>query len=625
MDPALELILREEALPQPVAVLARLHQAGQYPPGLQVISQFGKIVTGRVTSPLLRSVRAAEQVASLKAARPLVATHMHAAGDSGRDAWSPRAIHEAAGSGCLIAVLDFGCDITNPTFRKPDGSTRLSAIWDQRANQSTNARHGYGTVFRREQIDAALASASPHQSLGYPKPSSNVHGTAVMEVGATMAPASDLVFVHLDANDTHGTAHLGDSVRVAEALDFVRELAGDRPWVANLSIGSNGGPRDGTTLLEQAIDSIHAQSPLACVVCSAGNYGNDSMHAFGNVNKQASTIAFDLDPSAHAPEIEVWYSQFDQLRVRLEHVATGLQATSKLGGHAPLEELGVLYHRRKDPNNGDNHVDVFLTPNAPPGRWQLTLEPLEVTDGRYHAWIERCPNRCARFVAANRHEATTLGTLGACQSAIIVGAINHENHDSARAVYASTGPSRDGRAKPDLLARGNDIALPHTQHDGLVSGASFAAPQVSAAMAALMSLGLTREHALQTLKTTGAPVAGSAAMRIRSEVAITIAARREESMNEESAQTNLRTWSLLQHEGQCNEFLLLARAGESVAQPMPPNTWVLERGPGPCNLVTVYPASEALDDRRVALFDQHGALQRGRMLVKPRLPARVKA
>ena len=48
----------------------------------------------------------------------------------------------------------------------------------------------------------------------------------------------------------------GDSVRLLEALRYIFDKAGTRPCVINISLGTNGGPHDGTTLVEQGIDSL---------------------------------------------------------------------------------------------------------------------------------------------------------------------------------------------------------------------------------------------------------------------------------------------------------------------------------------------------------------------------------
>src|SRR5207249_4946164 len=128
---------------------------------------------------------------------------------------------------------------------------------------------GYGRILSRETIDAALRSADPYAALGYhpaggPSGGGGKHGTHVLDIAAGthdgVAPEADLAFVHLASSTTADLNDLGDSVRILEALDLVRALAGDRPWVANLSLGRTGGDHS-HNIVTRALDSLLEESP----------------------------------------------------------------------------------------------------------------------------------------------------------------------------------------------------------------------------------------------------------------------------------------------------------------------------------------------------------------------------
>jgi hypothetical protein len=95
-----------------------------------------------------------------------------------------------------------------------------------------------------------------------------------------IAPEADLVFVHLTTLDQgDDKVELADSATLLEAIDFVRRVAGARPWVVNLSMGQTGDPHDGTTLVEQGLDAALTEAPGRAIVQSTGNYWDARLHS----------------------------------------------------------------------------------------------------------------------------------------------------------------------------------------------------------------------------------------------------------------------------------------------------------------------------------------------------------
>lgn len=74
---------------------------------------------------------------------------------------------ELTGRGVILAVIDTGISYENPVFRYSDGSSRILAIWDQ-TDQTGEPPEGfaYGTEYRQERIDEALAAQDPHAQRG---------------------------------------------------------------------------------------------------------------------------------------------------------------------------------------------------------------------------------------------------------------------------------------------------------------------------------------------------------------------------------------------------------------------------------------------------------------------------
>lgn len=486
----------------------------------------GYVVTGRVAVGHLTEVRADPAVHSLKMTQgvgPVLATATKEVGARPVDLPPDSAL----GRGVILGVVDFGLDFAHPNFRKATGSTRLAALWDQRGTARESSPYGYGRLYGRAEINRALKARNPYAALGYgsrsdPYWQAGTHGTHVTDIAAGngrgtgtpgVAPEAEIAFVDLAASDIPWegegvvNASFGDSVQLLEALTFLFDLARRRrkPCVVNLSLGTFGGPHDGSTLLEQGIDSLVAQAAERAVVVAAGNGYMDGIHAAGRVGQGAeAALHWDI-PSQDASqnELELWYSGQDRFVAEIEGPDGRSLGTVALGENARVkgadgETLAFVAHRRHDPNNGDNVLGVFLSPGAPAGVWTLRLRGETVTHGHFHAWIERDDTRPSHFLPPHDN-AFTLGSLSTGHLSIAVGAYNAHLPSTPLAPFTAAGPTRDGRPKPELSAPGQDVwAARSLATAGLTprSGTSMAAPVVAGVVALMLSAARSRGRKL---------------------------------------------------------------------------------------------------------------------------------
>jgi hypothetical protein len=485
MDAALWELLDEGESEDEVAAIIRLGQPGVAPPGVRLVAEFGHIATCRVKRGEIIKTREAETVASFKAPRIFGPEPepddelLEDISESFTFVDERRPPEETAtGRRCLIGVVDWGCDFAHPDFRHPDGTTRLLALWDQRpqTNRTVPVPYGYGVVHAREAINHALKTSDPYATLGYHPADSDTgqgsHGTHVLGIAAGngraggppgVAPEADLVFVHSSTLASEGPDRLGDSVTLLEAIDFIKGAAEDRPWVINLSMGRHGEPHDGTTLVEQGLDQILRAAPGRAIVQSTGNYFDRRIHSSGQLRpadeRQLVWEVAEIDPTPN--QLEVWYSGLDTFEVEVigpdeclrQRAALEAQTAFMLNG----VEVGKIYHRRAEPNNLSNHIEIFLHRGAPAGEWIVTIKGKDVVDGRYHAWIERdaaCPRCQSNFSAKDAVSISTTGTICNGFRTIAVGAYNLHSPRRELAPFSSSGPTRDGRLKPDLVAPG---------------------------------------------------------------------------------------------------------------------------------------------------------------------------
>jgi subtilisin family serine protease len=538
VDPALWELLRAEAGTDGDRVLEaviRLARPGTEIPDVRMVARFGTIATCRIRARDVIAVRARPDVISIKAARGLSPGFEPAADppDSSNPAPGirPADIRRCpelglTGAGVVAAAIDWGIDFDSAAFRRPEptaggnkpGGTRFLAFWDQR-DQATGPPpepYGYGGVHSGAEIDSALQSRRPYEQLGYHPAIADprgrgAHGTRTLDIAAGngeangpagIAPDADLIFVHLADRNSGGLANFGDSVRLLEAVDFISRMAGPQPCAINISAGRLCGPRDGTTLVERAFDELLGAVPGRFIIDSGGNYFRWRAHSCGALAPgETRSLTVVTDPGdITLNELEIWYDGADEFAVRVDPPGYAGSGPVCLGERADLlvqgRVAGRVYHRKHDPNNGDNHIVVYLDPVGRAGNWTVTLEARRVGgDGRFHAWIERddaCRGCQARFAPDDSSPAITIGSIATSHLPLVVGA--YDGHDPARpvAAFSSAGPSRDGRGKPDLAAPGVGVLAVRsapvgaTRSTGLLvrgNGTSFATPHVTGAVA----------------------------------------------------------------------------------------------------------------------------------------------
>lgn len=536
MDPALHELIEAGAPEDEVAAVIRLHPDMSPPPQVRLVAMFGTIATCRLRRGEIVTVRAHPSVASLKAPRQYAA-----------EGYDPEDYAEGAvpgfnagdykGRGVVVGVVDWGIDIAHPNFRNPDGSTRLLACWDQRPRGHAEAGpYGYGVIHSRNDINRALQSGKPYRALRYHPSSSDPggsgsHGTHVLDIAAGrgaagspgLAPAADLLFVHMAGPVGTASLPIGDSVGLLEAVYFIFQTAGGRPCVINLSMGRHAGSHDGLTLVEQSFDFLVSDRPNRAIVQSAGNYFDRPIHVGGKLsNGERHTFGWHTDREDTTPnEVDIWYAGSDRMRFTIATPDGSRTWDTPLGGSTKLDlggrTIGNVYHRRDDPNNHDNQIQVFLYPGAPGGEWSITMHAERVVDGRFHAWVERdaaCFRCQSRFEASEAIATTTTGTICNGKLTIAVGAYDPMHPDRSLAKFSSSGPTRDGRRKPDLLAPGVRVEAARsapreaTTNKGLLtvkSGTSMAAPHVAGTIACMfeaagvpLTIGDTRRLLLTT-------------------------------------------------------------------------------------------------------------------------------
>ncbi|KIC92967.1 S8 family peptidase [Flavihumibacter solisilvae] len=202
-----------------------------------------------------------------------------------------------SGSNVIMGIIDDGIDITHPDFMDATGKTRIKTLWNMDYAGTPPEGYLYGHVWAPDSIDQyvrkfqnqQIARWSMQERFGY-----GGHGTPVTGLAAGkngVATNAEIISVALTAfADT-----LLRSDRVIDAIAFIysKAKAQKKKCVINISLGvMDGGPHDGQTLVERAIDNFCAERNDLLICVSAGNNGNTWKHWGGFPIHKDSSYGF---------------------------------------------------------------------------------------------------------------------------------------------------------------------------------------------------------------------------------------------------------------------------------------------------------------------------------------------
>lgn len=418
------------------------------------------------------------------------------------------------GEGVIVAVLDFGFDLTHPAFMDADGNSRVVRVWDQTGNGTPPAGYTYGT----EYSGSALAQKT--------YTSDEYHGTHVTGIAAGrgvgsdrkfqgMAPHASLVLVELGMMESD----LSDAIKYV--FDYATSV--NKPAVINLSLGTHLGPHDGTSTFDKLIDQY--SGPGKIIVGAAGNEGDYNMHISKVFNEPAKlhTVMdfYETGNTENINYVDVWtkkYAEHFDWRVYVYDLAgnklgqTPLRttATSRTMDQVLIGGVIIKVESQTVKEESNRRNNFFMAVENPRMNEYLIVLEIEAANDTLHLWnlaydqsgmsFSTLPSVTGmQWVAGDN--ACSVGEIGGTAKRIItVGAIDPDTEN--RTSYSSRGPTRDGRIKPDIMAPGHYIAAPINYYAkdkptayysfpfrnksytyGKVAGTSMATPHVTGAVA----------------------------------------------------------------------------------------------------------------------------------------------
>lgn len=419
------------------------------------------------------------------------------------------------GQEVLVAVIDSGVDYFHPDFRKEDGTTRITAMWDQTEAGETlpdllgQRPEGFlqGREYSQADIDAALAADSREAAYAMvPEQDLNGHGTQVLGIAAGngrasggryrgVAPESDIIVVKLAAAREGGFPR---TTELMQALEYVVRQAGGRPIAVNMSFGNAYGAHRGTSLLEQYIDQM-ANQGRSVLVAGMGNEGNTAGHVSGRLAAQPEEIEFIISDFETAMNIQIWKNYVDEFQVTIVHPDGSRSDLIRRENGAYRYQLGsvtlLVYYGAPSPFQLQQEIYIDFLPDdtyLDSGVWQLILTPERIVTGDFEMWMpdSRARSSGTRFLQPSPE--TTMTIPATASRVVAVGA-----YDARLNTYASFSgrgwPDSQYQVHPDLAAPG--VSVTTTAPGGgytSVTGTSFAAPFVTGAAALMMQWGIVR-------------------------------------------------------------------------------------------------------------------------------------
>ncbi|MGL4773037.1 MAG: S8 family serine peptidase [Clostridium sp.] len=398
------------------------------------------------------------------------------------------------GKGVVIGFIDSGIDYTHSAFRNEDGTTRIEYIYDLSLGSK---------IYDKNMIDEALKSTDPYSIV--PSYDQLEHGTHVAGIACAggniqknaygVAPKSSIMMV----KSVRGLFSLSTSILkgLKFLVDKSKELG--MPLVVNLSLSTNDGAHNGTSLLEQYINTVCSLERIT-VVIAAGNEG-EAGHHVGGILTDSQTISINIAYDEQRISFNLYKAILPEISVEI------INPVGKSTGEVLLVE-GVtektvsgdrIIFFTKGPNPFDILGDILISIISGSdylvgGEWKLIIRVTNNYYGRYDIWLPISEGLNTKTKFSKPDVFNTLGIPATVKNVISVGSYNYINNN----ISSFSGRGRELQIediKPELVAPGEGIQapIPGGGYDKK-SGTSMATPHVSGIAALLMQWGIVEKN-----------------------------------------------------------------------------------------------------------------------------------
>ncbi|HWT74216.1 MAG TPA: S8 family peptidase [Mobilitalea sp.] len=421
------------------------------------------------------------------------------------------------GQGVLIGIIDTGIDYTNPVFRNADGTTRITALWDQTI-VSNNAPEGlfYGTEYTKDQINLALQNANPLSIV--PSTDTIGHGTMVAGIAAgNEDPKNNFYGIATDAEFVivklkPAKKYLRDFFLIPEnavcyqendiiyAIEYLLHVFNrlNKPMSICIAIDTSQGAHDGRSHLSSFVSLIASIEGIGVTV-SAGNEGNTRRHYYAKTDKttRLNTVELNVGENEAGFSMELWGQRPSIFSVEIQS-PSGETISRIPAGKDLTRDITFVFeptiihldYQMVESQSGDQLI-LFRFDKPVPGIWRINVYEYGDLNLGFHIWLpmEGFISDNTYFVRSDPY--TTVLALGNTVVPIAVTAYNHV--DDSLYISASKGFNRLNEVTPDIAAPGVDVIGPTPNKTFIqFTGTSVSAAHTSGVAALLLEWGIVR-------------------------------------------------------------------------------------------------------------------------------------